>query len=848
MTLENEALQFKNYMERYNLIGYGADQIITIFDDKDGTLKKKLPFKKWSEVSPENWTEHILCKTFNKTTGKEIIKQPKSFCIRTGKDFNCVAIDFDTQIAYDEFIKFNPECKNYLTQKTKKGFHIIFNYHEALDTSISNDSNEDKYKIDFRSNGGIIISFPTQYKNHSTGEIYKYEIYNEGQLGNITEKIIKYFDDNNIKYTKKKDTSKKLSKVKTKADKKVVLQKVQIEEQVSETISQNFKMFQQICQCFTRNRVCNYSSWFEIGCLLKNHFHNKDKDDEGYDAFVYFSKLSNSACGRWEVEGAELPYYSSYNVEEVCKQWNKIIPCKLKKSEKNKNWDKIKKLAKIDNPELFEDIFNIEKLNLTTSYSDLKTAFEETNFKLRNPVCFCEIINVDGEDEIIMRNKTELTTLYENVFWTKYTFKQPSSEEQEGKWIENERLFVDDWRTDINIKTYERIDFMPYGREQDNNCPNNIYNLFSGLNGLKYYNEYLNNEMTGKLSPDLDFQYNLLHDHIWRLCGNDEFYNYTLDWLAYKIQYPNRRNNIALIFKSLQGIGKDTFFDWFGKGLIGEKYYLNIQGLKDLDNFNALLSHKLLVIINEFEIKDSISNKEKLKTMITNKMNVINEKFEKQRKEKNYVSFAFLTNNDNSFYLEMSDRRNAGTEGDNSICNDINYFRPLFDNVYGLDENDEYVNKDLIGRFFNFLMQRDVSNKDWVNTRPQTEYYKTLKEASLPIIIRFFEYMNSIYQTDGASYLNNTISHDEHESILYGKKLFDLFKKFKEDCNFKADYTSTAFGLKLKEFCVSDGAEYNNNEPKKFMKKIKTNYVVYHVNNKLLIKYLNDEGLIKINF
>lgn len=832
--LSEEAIQFKNYMEKYNMIGYGADEIKTIFDDKDGSLKKILPLKKWSEVSADNWQEHILCKSYNKISGKETIRQPKSFCIRTGREFGCVAVDFDTQESYNEFIKHNPECRNYLTQKTKKGFHIFFNYHSSIDTSISNDTNEDKYKIDFRSNGGIVISYPTQYKNHSTNEIYKYEIFNEGQLGTITDKIIKYFDDNNIKYTKKKDTNKALAKVKTKSNKKLTLEKVKIEEKIIETTSQNFRMFQQLCRCFTSDRVSNYSAWFEIGCLLKNHFFNKGNDDEGYDAFVYFSKLKD--------ENNNL-FYSSFSVEEVSKQWNKITPCKFKKSEKNKSWEKIKKYAKIDNPELFEEIFNIDNLNLTSSYSDLKTAFEETNFKLRNPVCFCEIVNTDGTDEIVMRNKTELTTLYENVFWTSYRYIPPVDESSDGTWKEEEKLFVDDWRKDINIKTYERIDFIPYC--QIDNCPDNVYNLFDGLSGLKHYKQFLKNEKDGTVSSIINFQFGLLLDHIWRLCGNDEFNEYLLNWLAFKVQYPNRRTNTALILKSLQGIGKDSFFDWFGRGILGEKYYLNIQGLKDLDNFNALISHKLLVIINEFEIKDSIANKERLKTMITNKMNVINEKFEKQRKEKNHVSFAFLTNNENSFYLEMSDRRNAATEGDNSICNDVDYFKPLFQNVYGLDENDEYVNRDLIGKFFKFLLERNVDNIDWVGSRPETEYYKTLKENSLPIIIRFFEFVNSKYQEiSPCNNYGNCSSYTDNETIFSSKRLFDFFKLFKEECNYKCDYNTTTFGLKLKEFCVSDGLEFDDNNPKFFIKKYKSGTNQYKINNVLMMKYLESIGLI----
>ena len=52
---------------------------------------------------------------------------------------------------------------------------------------------------------------------------------------------------------------------------------------------------------------------------------------------------------------------------------------------------KIKQWAKKDNLELFDEIFDVKQFNYTNSYADLKTAFEENNFFVRDSGRFVEI-------------------------------------------------------------------------------------------------------------------------------------------------------------------------------------------------------------------------------------------------------------------------------------------------------------------------------------------------------------------------------------------------------------------------------------------------------------------------
>ena len=65
-----------------------------------------------------------------------------SFYILTGKDAGYIGIDFDTEVAYRTFIQHHPEHSDYLTQKTKKGFHILFKYDKRLNKSCSNDGHK----------------------------------------------------------------------------------------------------------------------------------------------------------------------------------------------------------------------------------------------------------------------------------------------------------------------------------------------------------------------------------------------------------------------------------------------------------------------------------------------------------------------------------------------------------------------------------------------------------------------------------------------------------------------------------------------------------------------------------
>jgi hypothetical protein len=251
-----------------------------------------------------------------------------------------------------------------------------------------------------------------------------------------------------------------------------------------------------------------------------------------------------------------------------------------------------------------------------------------------------------------------------------------------------------------------------------------------------------------------------------------------------------------------------------------------------------------LVVLNEFELKDSIGNYEKFKALITNVVNVINEKHEKQRKEKDYTNYALLTNNIISFKIEQGQRRLTATEANNSIANSKEYFDKLYGNIYGRDKNGEYLGKDFIAPFFDFLLRRNVATKDWINTRIKTEYYKTLQDYSVSPLIRFFEYLYTIYFKHGKAYDGQADTLLNEKTVFSASKFYGLFKKFRHDCNYKtADWNSVMFGTNLRQHTTED--EIEAIEPFKFITKHKQGINYYAVDNEKMKNFLISEGIIQ---
>ena len=138
MAQQSPYQQFIKYASAYHFVGFGMGSI-SMKKNENGEWKKDL------SCFPRTWQ--------NIRDNNKILTLHTNFAVVTGKTRNCTFMDFDSEAAYDTFVEQFPECKSYLTVKTRKGYHVGFQYDGGIG-NLSNSQLPEEYQIDFRNDGG----------------------------------------------------------------------------------------------------------------------------------------------------------------------------------------------------------------------------------------------------------------------------------------------------------------------------------------------------------------------------------------------------------------------------------------------------------------------------------------------------------------------------------------------------------------------------------------------------------------------------------------------------------------------------------------------------------------------
>ena len=257
---------------------------------------------------------------------------------------------------------------------------------------------------------------------------------------------------------------------------------------------------------------------------------------------------------------------------------------------------------------------------------------------------------VKENGNLLLHSRTDFININENVLYCDS--------------IKNINIsFITQWLKDPKIRTYDKIDFLP-----KQYVPDKIYNSFKGFQG----------EKTTLIKTDIENSLIMRHMKEVICNNNNDVFDYFVKFMANLLQHPNNKANTALIFKSIQGAGKDTIFKWFGNNILGKEYYLNEDNIDLIfGRFNSCIENKILIVLNEVSGKDTFSINEKIKNAITRELNIIEHKGLKPYENTNNIGFVYLTNNDNPLKIPHDDRRFCGFECNNNKANDYDYFRLL---------------------------------------------------------------------------------------------------------------------------------------------------------------------------
>lgn len=386
-------------------------------------------------------------------------------------------------------------------------------------------------------------------------------------------------------------------------------------------------------------------------------------------------------------------------------------------------------------------------------YQNVKHIFEKEVFKVNEADCFIRIIN----DDIKIINTKSLNHIYQN------------------KWcyLNGERQkFIKLWLEDQTIKTYEKIDFLPYPRI----CGDDIFNLYTGLAGEKLMCDNYDEQ---EIEPILN--------HIRKLSGNDpNSFNYFIKWLADMVKNPGKLNGVSIVLRSDEGAGKNIFLDFFGNKIIGNMYYFTTGDPEHLfGRFANGRKNKLLVNLDETSGADGFKFSEKIKNFITSETTQFEQKGVDPLTMQNYARWIFSTNNETPVKVSLSDRRFVIFDCDNSICKNEKYFKALYECF-----NDD--NKCAI--FYKYLMNIDVSNFSPINDRPITDAYQDIQSVNTPVLYHFLDY-----------YMNTITTAIGRKTV---KELFDDYKKYCDENGYTCKYNTFSIGRALKKVigidsCVS---------------------------------------------
>jgi hypothetical protein len=494
----------------------------------------------------------------------------------------------------------------------------------------------------------------------------------------------------------------------------------------------SFDVLSKVVQNLSPSRADDYNNWYKVVASIARTGKTNNYVNQALELAHNFSHNSGRKYDSMAVQ-KKFQHFLENNGEEGV-SFGSLV-----------HW------LKEDNPKAHSEMFGDNRGGDHKSYTEVKKELETQVFKVLNPYLFCREVD---DKELQMMDRQTLKGIYENLWYWKY-------DQRTEKLVAEP--FVTDWLTDADARTYEKVDFLP----PPHLCPEGVYNLFNGLRASKL-EHHVNVEGLEAVKH-----------HVHRMSGGDDkCYDYVIKWLALKVQRPGELPRVALIFQSEQGSGKNLFWDFYGKKVLGCNYYFLTPDINHLlGRFAEGLKHRLCIVLDETSGKDTFQRNELIKAQITSETIHYERKFCPSTPFTNCCAWVFITNNEIPVKIEYSDRRFILLEGLNDRLNDPSYFDPLI----------KYLNDDGVARaFYDYLMSIDISDFNPVTQRPMTEAYQAVKEASTPTVARFVK-----------DYIDQMKSDEE---VVDSKELFASFNTWCEDNKSKSDMNNVSFGIHLKKW------------------------------------------------
>jgi phage/plasmid-associated DNA primase len=187
------------------------------------------------------------------------------------------------------------------------------------------------------------------------------------------------------------------------------------------------------------------------------------------------------------------------------------------------------------------------------------------------------------------------------------------------------------------------------------------------------------------------------------------------------LQFPSTQT-LLIVLQGEEGCGKSVILDFLSY-IMGRHMTIEIQDVKEnlFGRFNAHLSGKVLLNINETDRKEMMPFIEKLKTMITSPTITIEEKGQKKKVEDNHFHLCMTINPENVLPIKEGSRRFFYSRASSLYIGNTEYFNELF----------AFIEKPKNQRaFYQFLMKRPVKQKITIKDIPASEVMNEMYELN----------------------------------------------------------------------------------------------------------------------
>jgi hypothetical protein len=228
------------------------------------------------------------------------------------------------------------------------------------------------------------------------------------------------------------------------------------------------------------------------------------------------------------------------------------------------------------------------------------------------------------------------------------------------------------------------------------------------------------------------------------LCSGDVANNtYLLKFLAHMLQKPEEKPGVILALLGAQGTGKGVFFS-----LLRAIWARTTVQVSDVDEvigrFNAVLERNYVVCLDEALFKGDGRSLERLKSLVTEPVTRIEEKFQPSRSIGSVHRFFAASNHSQIARIERDDRRFFFLRVSDIHQQDTGYFATICAAI-----EDAHV----LGGLVLFLENLDLTGFD-VRKRPQTTEHASQKLKSLQGFERYWHEVLSTGNFDAGDYEN----------------------------------------------------------------------------------------------